>query len=98
MSLKILAGSANLSLAEKIARNLNVELVQRVLERFPDGELHIEIQESVRGHEVYLVQPTSPPVDEHLFELFLMADACRRAGLYLRVASGRMPAVSMTIR
>jgi ribose-phosphate pyrophosphokinase len=80
MSLKILAGSANLSLAEKIARNLNVELVQRVLERFPDGELHIELQESVRGHEVYLVQPTSPPVDEHLFEFFLMADACRRAG------------------
>jgi ribose-phosphate pyrophosphokinase len=80
MSLKILAGSANLSLAEKVARNLNVEPVQRVLERFPDGELHIELQESVRGHAVYLVQPTSPPVDEHLFELFLMADACRRAG------------------
>jgi ribose-phosphate pyrophosphokinase len=80
MSLKILAGSANLSLAENIARNVNVELVQRVLERFPDGELHIELQESVRGHDVYLVQPTSPPVDEHLFELFLMADACRRAG------------------
>ena len=80
MSLKILAGSANLSLAEKIARNLNLQLVQRVLERFPDGELHIELQESVRGHEVYLVQSTSPSVDEHLFELFLMADACRRAG------------------
>ena len=80
MSLKILAGSANLSLAESIARNVNVELVRRVLERFPDGELHIELQESVRGHDVYLVQPTCPPVDEHLFELFLMADACHRAG------------------
>ncbi|HSE85170.1 MAG TPA: ribose-phosphate pyrophosphokinase [Candidatus Binatia bacterium] len=80
MSLKILAGSANLSLAENIARNVNVEIVRRVLERFPDGELHIELQESVRGHDVYLVQPTCPPVDEHLFELFLMADACRRAG------------------
>jgi ribose-phosphate pyrophosphokinase len=80
MSLKILAGSANLSLAENIARNVNVELVRRVLERFPDGELHIELQESVRGHDVYLVQPTCPPVDEHLFELFLMADACHRAG------------------
>ena len=80
MSLKILAGSANLSLAENIARNVNVKLVRRVLERFPDGELHIELQESVRGHDVYLVQPTCPPVDEHLFELLLMADACRRAG------------------
>ena len=80
MSLKILAGSANLSLAENVARNVNVKLVRRVLERFPDGELHIELQESVRGHDVYLVQPTCPPVDEHLFELLLMADACRRAG------------------
>jgi ribose-phosphate pyrophosphokinase len=80
MSLKILAGSANLSLAENIARNANVKLVRRVLERFPDGELHIELQESVRGHDVYLVQPTCPPVDEHLFELLLMTDACRRAG------------------
>ena len=80
MSLKILAGSANLSLAENIARNVNVKLVQRVLERFPDGELHIELQESVRGHDVYLIQPTCPPVDEHLFELLLMTDACRRAG------------------
>ena len=80
LSLKILAGSANLSLAESIARNVNVKLVRRVLERFPDGELHIELEESVRGHSVYLVQPTCPPVDEHLFELCLMADACRRAG------------------
>jgi ribose-phosphate pyrophosphokinase len=80
MSLKILAGSANLSLAENIAKNLNVKLVRRVLERFPDGELHIELQETVRGHDVYLVQPTCPPVDEHLFELLLMTDACRRAG------------------
>ena len=75
-----MAGSANVLLAENIARNVNVELLRRVLERFPDGELHIELQESVRGQDVYLVQPTCPPVDEHLFELFLMADACRRAG------------------
>ena len=80
MSLKILTGSANPTLAEKISGQLGVQLAQRILERFPDGELHIELQESVRGHDVYLVQPTSPPVDEHLFELLLMADACRRAG------------------
>jgi ribose-phosphate pyrophosphokinase len=54
--------------------------VPRVLERFADGELHVELQHSVRGHDVYVLQPTSPPVDEHLLELFFIADACRRAG------------------
>jgi ribose-phosphate pyrophosphokinase len=67
-------------LAEEIGKKLRVPLAQRILERFPDGELHIEIQESVRGDDVYLVQPTCPLVAEHLFELLLMADACRRAG------------------
>jgi ribose-phosphate pyrophosphokinase len=80
MSLRILAGTANLALAEEVARKIGVQLSQRIAERFPDGELHIELQESVRGHDVYLVQPTCPPVDEHFFELFLLADACRRAG------------------
>ncbi|HEY2919575.1 MAG TPA: ribose-phosphate pyrophosphokinase [Candidatus Binatia bacterium] len=80
MSLEILSGSANYGLAEKIAQHLGVELAPRILERFPDGELHIEVQRSVRGCDVYLVQPTCPPVDEHFFELFLLADACRRAG------------------
>ena len=80
MSLKILTGSANPALAESISGKLGLQLTQRILERFPDGELHIELQESVRGHDIYLVQPTCPPVDEHLLELLLLADACRRAG------------------
>ncbi|HZD39340.1 MAG TPA: ribose-phosphate pyrophosphokinase, partial [Terriglobales bacterium] len=80
MSLKILSGSANVALAENIAAVLGLKPLQRILQRFPDGELHIEILESVRGADVYLIQPTSPPVDEHFFELFLLADACRRAG------------------
>ncbi|MBI2365470.1 MAG: ribose-phosphate pyrophosphokinase [Deltaproteobacteria bacterium] len=80
MSLEILSGSANSALAENIAKNLGVRFDQRTLERFPDGELHIEIHESIRGCDVYLIQPTCPPVDEHFFELFLLADACRRAG------------------
>ena len=55
--------------------------MQRILQRFPDGELHIEVQDSVRGCDVRSDrQPTCPPVDEHFFELFLLADACRRAG------------------
>ena len=80
MSLEILSGSANIPLAENVATTLGVTPVQRILQRFPDGELHIEIQDSVRGCDVYLIQPTCPPVDEHFFELFLLADACRRAG------------------
>jgi ribose-phosphate pyrophosphokinase len=80
MSLKILSGSANLSLAEAVAKKIGVELTRLLLERFPDSEMHVEIQESVRGDDVYVIQPTSPPVDEHLVELLLIADACRRAG------------------
>lgn len=80
MSLQILSGSANYALAEKVAAILGVRLARRILERFPDGELNIEVQESVRGCDVYLIQSTGPPVDEHFFELFLLADACRRAG------------------
>lgn len=80
MSLEIVTGSSNYALAEEVAKNLGVKLVPRILERFPDGELNIEIKQSVRGCDVYLIEPTCPPVDEHFFELFLLADACRRAG------------------
>jgi ribose-phosphate pyrophosphokinase len=80
MRLKLLSGSANPELAEQIANKLGVKLTARILDRFPDGELHIEIQESVRGGDVYLLQPTCPPVDANLLELLLLADACRRAG------------------
>ena len=80
MNLKILSGTANVKLAASIATALGVETIQRILQRFPDGELHVDVQETVRGQDVYLIQPSGPPVDKHLFELFLMADACRRAG------------------
>lgn len=80
MSLKILSGSANLALAENVAAKLGTPLARRIVERFPDGELHIELQESVRGDDVFIIQPTAPNVDEHLFELLLLSDACRHAG------------------
>ncbi|HWO42116.1 MAG TPA: ribose-phosphate pyrophosphokinase-like domain-containing protein, partial [Candidatus Eisenbacteria bacterium] len=80
MRIQVLSGSANPLLAKSMAQRLGVELATRILERFPDGELHIELQDSVRGGDVYIVQPSSPPVDEHIFELLLLADACRRAG------------------
>jgi ribose-phosphate pyrophosphokinase len=80
MPLTIFAGSANVPLAATIAERLGVPLGDRRVQRFPDGELHVELQESVRGHDVYLVQPTSPGVEAHLLELLFLADACRRAG------------------
>jgi ribose-phosphate pyrophosphokinase len=76
----LLSGSANPALAQKVADQVGSHLAACVLERFPDGELHVEIRESVRGQRVYILQPTSPPVEQHLFEILLLADACRRAG------------------
>jgi len=81
MELTIFAGSANAPLAEAVAAKLNLPLGKREVHRFPDGELHVEIQESVRGHDVYLVQPTNFPAEKHLLELLLLADASRRAGV-----------------
>jgi ribose-phosphate pyrophosphokinase len=80
MSLILLAGSANLPLAGATAARLGSPVAACELQRFPDGELHVELKESVRSADVYLVQPTGPPVDEHLMELLMLADASRRAG------------------
>jgi phosphoribosylpyrophosphate synthetase len=73
MELTVISGTANLPLAEAIATQLGAPLGRRVVQRFPDSELRIEIEDSVRGHDVYLLQSTSPPADAHLFELFLLA-------------------------
>ena len=78
-ALKIFAGTANPGLARSIARELGVQLGACAVERFPDGETSIRLDEPVRGQEVFIVQPTSPPVNEHLVELLAFADACRRA-------------------
>jgi ribose-phosphate pyrophosphokinase len=80
MHLTIFSGSANRGLGEALARALGQALGPCQLERFPDGELHVELQEDVRGRTVCLIQPTVPPVGENLLELLLMADACWRAG------------------
>ncbi len=75
----IFAGTANPTLAEMVARELDVRLGACAVERFPDGETSIRLNEPVRGREVFIVQPTQPPVNEHLVELLTFADACRRA-------------------
>src|SRR5215216_529576 len=76
----IFAGSANLPLAEAIAAELDIRPGSREVQVFPDGEMQVELQESVRGEDVYLLQPTSPPGEKHLLELLLLADASYRAG------------------
>jgi ribose-phosphate pyrophosphokinase len=75
----IFAGTANTGLAEAVARELGVRLGACAVERFPDGETSVRLDEPVRGREVFVVQPTSPPVNDHLVELLAFADACRRA-------------------
>jgi ribose-phosphate pyrophosphokinase len=76
----IVAGSANLTLADSIAKKLGIGICRSVRNRFPDTELHVEIEDTVRRGDVYLIQPTGPPVDANLVELLFLADACRRAG------------------
>ena len=80
MEQTLFTGSANPHLAETLAAKLGTGLGALGINRFPDGELHVEIQETVRGHDVYLIQPTSPPVERHLLELLMLADAAHRAG------------------
>ena len=75
----LFAGTANPRLAAGVAEELGVSLGACSVERFPDGEVGVEIAQSVRGHDVFIVQPTSPPVNDHLVELLVFADACRRA-------------------
>ena len=75
----VFAGTANPELAGAVARELGVRLGASAVERFPDGEVSVRLEEPVRGREVFIVQPTSPPVNEHLVELLAFADACRRS-------------------
>lgn len=75
----LFAGTANETLAAEVARELDVPLGSRSVERFPDGEISVRLAESVRGREVFVLQPTSPAVNDNLVELLVFADACRRA-------------------
>jgi len=85
--LKLISGGANPVLAGRIAETLDVALTDPRLRRFADGEINVKIEDSMRGHDVFVIQPTSPPVNEHLMELFIILDALRRA------SAGRVTAV-----
>ncbi|MGH2348280.1 MAG: ribose-phosphate diphosphokinase, partial [bacterium] len=77
--LKLFTGPGNPALAEEIALELAAPLAEMSLFRFADGEVGVRIEESVRGEDVFVVQPTSPPVNERLMELLVIVDALRRA-------------------
>ena len=79
-AITVFAGPASRQLGAAVCDALQVPPGLYECRRFPDGETQIEITQSVRGRDVYLVQSTSPPVDQHVMELLLLADGCRRAG------------------
>ncbi|MGK0617419.1 ribose-phosphate diphosphokinase [Meiothermus cerbereus] len=84
---KLFCGNANRPLAEAVAKALGIQLGEATVERFPDGEVRVRLLESIRGDDVYLIQSTAPPVNDHLMELLVLADAVRRS------SAGRINAV-----
>jgi ribose-phosphate pyrophosphokinase len=75
----LFSGTGHQELATSISQEAKIRLAPCAIERFPDGEIGVRLLESVRQRSIVLVQPLSPPVNEHLIELLLLADACRRA-------------------
>jgi ribose-phosphate pyrophosphokinase len=78
-SFMVFSGNANLALAEGIVRKLNMRMGMATVGRFIDGEIAVEIEENVRGREVFVIQPTCAPINENLMELLIMIDAFRRS-------------------
>lgn len=81
VGMKLFSGSSNRPLAEKIAKELGIPLGDLVSGHFSDGEVSVKINETVRGYDVFLVQPTSEPVNEHLMETLIIIDALKRASV-----------------
>jgi ribose-phosphate pyrophosphokinase len=85
--IRLLAGNANLPLARAMAERFGEPLGAARVSRFSDGETQVEIEDNVRGRDVFLIQPTSAPTNDNIMELLVMADACKRA------SAGRITAV-----
>jgi len=79
---KVFSGTANEPLANAICDYIGIKLGKCGIRPFPDGETFVKIEENVRGEDVFIVQPTSPPTNHHLMELFIMMDALRRASAH----------------
>lgn len=77
--LTILSGNANPQLAQEICQYLGVELGKALVSRFSEGEIQVKIDQNIRGNDVFIIQPTSPPPNENLMELLIMIDAGKRA-------------------
>jgi len=80
--LKLFTGNANRPLAEEIAQYLRVPLADAEVTRFSDGEVYVQVNENVRGADVFVIQPTCPPVNDTLMELLIMIDALKRASAH----------------
>ncbi|EIT84186.1 ribose-phosphate pyrophosphokinase [Fictibacillus macauensis ZFHKF-1] len=78
-TLKVFTLNSNIELAEEIAKHIGIDLGKSSVTHFSDGEIQINIEESIRGSEVYIIQSTSNPVNQHLMELLIMIDALKRA-------------------
>lgn len=85
--IKLFSGNANPALARRIAGHLDAQLGRASVGRFSDGEINVEIADNVRGRDVFLIQPTCAPANDHLMELLILVDACKRA------SAGRVTAV-----
>src|SRR6266540_4158595 len=77
--MRIFTGNGNAKLAEAVCRHLNVSLGRAVVGRFSDGEVMVELLENVRGRDVFILQSTSAPTNDHLMEILVMVDALKRA-------------------
>ena len=77
--ISILTGNSNPALAKAICRYLEIPLGRAVVGRFPEGEIHVQIQDNIRGKDVFVIQSTSSPPNDHLMELLILIDAARRA-------------------
>src|SRR5262249_51159818 len=77
--MKLVAGNSNRPLAEAIAAYLKAPLAKCIVRRFADMEIFVEVQENVRGEDVFVIRPPSPPANDHLMELLILIDALKRA-------------------
>jgi len=78
----VFSGTANKKLSEKISKSLKIKLGELTVSHFSDGEIGVKVYENVRGKDVFIIQPTCPPVNENLTELLIVLDALRRASAY----------------
>jgi ribose-phosphate pyrophosphokinase len=80
--IKLIAGSSNMKLAQEISEYLDIPLSKTLLSKFSDGEIRVQIEESMRGGDIFVIQSLSAPINDHIMELVLLLDAIKRASAY----------------